>query len=185
MSELSHPKQVRVWEPFVGLILFMVVIIYAINVFNTGNLFWFRNNAVNVRPSRIIIIDQGERTVYTQGHEGFEALATAAEQSLGKLSNTDLVSIGLSEQTLLDYDTDSLIVELYFDKPVIFNTLARTGEPTQLLIPIDGRHAGGGYVFRGDKGSWWFGAIRMADPAPIYAVLNALGYTATLNQPAS
>lgn len=185
MSQLSHPNKVRVWEPFVGLIIFSIAVIYIVNVFNTGNWFWFRNNAVNVRPSRIAIVDQGERLILTQGHEGYEELATAAEQSLSKLSNTDLVSIGLSDQTLLDYDTNSLILELYFDKPIIFNTMARTGEPTQLLIPIDGRHAGGGYAFRGDKGNWWFGAIRMADPAPIYNVLNELGYSVALNQPSS
>ena len=185
MSQLSHPNKMRVWEPFVGLIVFAIAAIYLVNVFNTGNWFWFRNNAINVRPSRIIIVDEGQRIMLTQGHDGYEALATATEQSLSALSNTDLVSIGLSEQTLLDYDTQSLVLELHFDKPIVFNTMARTGEPTQLLIPIDGRHAGGGYVFRGDKGEWWFGAVRMSDPNPIYDVLNELGYSVSLNQPSS
>jgi hypothetical protein len=185
MSQLKHPNQTRVWEPFVGLVIFVIVVVYLVNVFNTGNWFWFQNNAVNVRPSRIIIIDHGQRTILTQGHEGYEELANASEQALSQLSNTDLVTIGLSDQTLLDYDTNSLILELYFEQPITFNTMARTGEPTQLLIPIEGRHAGGGYVFRGDKGDWWFGAIRMANPDPIFTILNQLGYSVTLNQPAS
>ena len=115
----------------------------------------------------IIIIENGERTLLQSGMPNFDLMVGAAKESLAKFSNTDLISIGLSEQTMQDYATDALVVEIYFDRPIQFNTLARTGEPTQLLIPIDGRHADGRYVFRGDKGEWWFGAIRMADPSPL------------------
>ena len=85
-------------------------------------------------------------------------------------------------QTLADYAENSLVVELYFDKPLQFNTLARTGAPTQLLIPIEGRHAAGAYVFRGAQGEWWFGAVRMADPSALYAVLQQMGYQAAVFQ---
>lgn len=44
------------------------------------------------------------------------------------------------------------------------------------IIPIEGRHAKGGLVFRGARGQWWYGAVRMADPAPIYMTLAQLGY---------
>lgn len=183
---MQHPSKIRVLEPFIGLFLFAILIFYAINVFNTGNWLWFSSKSAHVRPSRIVIVDHGQRTVVAQGHASYQALVDAAEQSLSKLSNTDLVSIGLSEQTLADYDTDSLVLELYFDQPVIFNSIARTGEPTQLLIPIEGRHAGGGYVFRGAQGSWWHGAIRMADPAPLLNALQQMGYeTAVVTQPTS
>ena len=84
-----------------------------------------------------------------------------------------------------DYASDSLVLELYFEQPVVFNSLARSGEPTQLLIPIEGRHANGGYVFRGDKGAWWFGALRMADPAPLYAALSQMGLIVSNPQPSS
>jgi hypothetical protein len=91
--------------------------------------------------------------------------------------------VGLSEQTLEDYATDSLVLELHFDSPVVFNTAARTGKPTQLLIPIDGRHADGGLVFRGDKGEWWYGAVRMANPQPLLSTLAQMGFLVASAQP--
>jgi hypothetical protein len=183
---MKHPSQIRVLEPFLGIIIFGVLAIYLVNVLNTNNWLWFQSKATNVRPSRIVIVDHGQQTVLTPGHDGFNSLASAASQALSKLNNSDLVNVGLSEETLSDYETSSLVLELYFDSPVRFNTMARTGEPTQLLIPIEGRHADGGLVFRGARGEWWYGAVRMADPTPLYAALAQMGYaTAATQQPAS
>ncbi|MBE2198438.1 MAG: hypothetical protein IAE79_07480 [Anaerolinea sp.] len=181
---MNHPSKIRVYEPFLWMVVIGAGIVYLLNAFNSGTWLWFQSTATNVRPSRIIIIDNGQRTALSPGHANFHALADAASASLSKLSNTDLISIGLSDDTLEAYATHSLVIELYFDQPVQFNTLARVGKPTQLLIPIEGTHADGGYVFRGENGAWWFGAIRMADPAPLYAALQHMGYTAAAWQPA-
>ncbi len=181
---MKHPSKIRVLEPFVGMALFIVAAIYLLNVFNTGNWFWFRGNTVNVRPSRIVIVDHGQRTVLNPGHSAFTSLVEATTQSLSKLNNSGIVDVGLSQQTLSDYATDSLVLELYFDSPVVFNTAARTGKPTQLLIPINGRHSGGGLVFRGTNGEWWYGAIRMADPQPLLMALEQAGFLAAATQPA-
>lgn len=179
MTELKHPSKIRIVEPLVVFLVFGVIAIYLLNVFNTGNWLWFRGQVTTeLVPSRIVIVQNGERVLLQPGMPNYNALETAVQSSLSRFSNTDLVSIGLSEQTLTDYATDALVVEVYFDQPVQFNTLARTGEPTQLLIPIDGRHADGRYVFRGAQGEWWFGAVRMADPSALYAALQQMGYTA-------
>ena len=152
---------------------------------NSGSWLWFQGKAAVLEPpARIVIVENGERTVLQPGTEFYNELSEAAVLALSKFSNTDLVSIGLSDQTLADYAENSLVVELYFDKPLQFNTLARTGDPTQLLIPIEGRHAAGAYVFRGAAGEWWFGAVRMADPSPIYVVLQQMGYRAAVFQSA-
>ncbi len=180
---MTHPNKIRVLEPFIGMALFIVLAIYVVNAFNTGNWFWFRGNTVNVRPSRIIVVDHGERTILTTGHPDFARLVDAATQSLSELNNSGVVDVGLSEATLADYATDSLVLELYFDSPVVFNTAARTGEPTQLLIPIEGRHSDSGLVFRGDKGAWWYGAVRMADPQPLLLALEQMGYVVARTQP--
>lgn len=182
---MKHPNKIRVIEPFLTLALFAVAAVYLLNALNTGNWFWFKGNALHVRPSRIVVVDHGKRTLITPGQPHFNALADAAEASLSKLNNTDLIAIGLSEQTLADYNEDSLVVELYFDHPVVFNSMARAGEPTQLLIPIEGRHAGGGYVFRGAQGEWWHGAVRMADDTPLMAALYEMGFEAALAASAS
>ena len=183
MTTQNHPRNIKIVEPFLLLIVIGAAIIYMVNVFNTGNWFWFRGGTSDlVAPSRIVIIDHGNRIVLQPGADGYNEMADAAVASLQKFNNTDLVSVGLSEQTLDDYANDSLVVELHFDNPIIFNTMARTGEPKQLLIPIDGRHSAGAFVFRGDKGEWWFGALRMADPKPLYSALQDLGYTAEVFQ---
>jgi len=181
---MTHPKKIRVLEPFLGMALFVIATIYLVNAFNSGNWLWFRGNTTNVRPSRIVIVDEGVRTVLNPGHAAFTPLVEAATQSLSKLNNSGIVDVGLSQQTLNDYATNSLVLELYFDSPVVFNTAARTGKPTQLLIPINGRHADGGLVFRGDKGEWWYGAVRMADPQPLLATLAKMGYLVATSQPA-
>ena len=181
MTELKHPSKIRVIEPLLTLVLFGVAAIYLLNVFNTGNWLWFRGTTTaELNPARIVIVENGERTLLQPGAPYFDLLADGVRQSLAKFNNTDLVSVGLSEQTLGDYASDALVVEIYFDRPVQFNTLARSGEPTQLLIPIDGRHASGRYVFRGDKGEWWFGALRMADPTALYSALQQMGYSAAV-----
>ena len=68
------------------------------------------------------------------------------------------------------------MLELYFSRPVQYHTSYRTGDPTQLLVPIEGRHAGKGYFFRGAEGEWWFGAMRMGDPVPLLDTMARLGY---------
>ncbi len=182
---MKHPGKIRIIQPFIMLTLFVVVMVYGVNVMNTGNWFYFQSTSTHVRPSRIVIVDHGTKTVITAGHRYFVPLADAIETSLSELNNTDLVSIGLSKQTLSDYNTNSLVLELYFDQPVIFSGIARTGEPTQLLIPIDGRHAGGGYVFRGAAGTWWNGAVRMADYSSLMSVLGQIGYEVADNKAGS
>ncbi len=183
MSTMNHPNKIRVIEPFLILVVITVVGIYLLNVFNSGSWLWFQGKAAVIDPpSRIVVIDNGVETTLQPGADHYDALAEAVVQALSEFSNTDLVSIGLSDQTLADYAQDSLVIELYFDRPLQFNTLARTGDPTQLLIPIDGRHASGAYVFRGTQGEWWFGAVRMADPSPLYNALQQMGYSAAVFQ---
>ena len=182
---MKHPNKIKVIEPFLILIVITVVGIYLLNAFNSGSWLWFQGKAAVLEPpSRIVVVNNGERLVLQPGTDFYNELSEAAVQALSEFNNTDLVSIGLSDQTLLDYAEDSLVVELYFDRPLQFNTLARTGDPTQLLIPIDGRHAAGAYVFRGAQGEWWFGAVRMADPSSLYTVLQRMGFSAAVFQSA-
>ena len=182
---MNHPSKIKIVEPFLILIIAATLIVYLLNALNSGNWLWFQGRAAVLDPpSRIVVINNGERTVLQPGTDYYDELSEATVQALSEFSNTDLVSIGLSEQTLADYAEDSLVIEVYFDRPLQFNTLARTGNPTQLLIPINGRHAAGGYVFRGAQGEWWFGAVRMADPTPLYSVLQQMGYSAAVFQSA-
>jgi hypothetical protein len=82
----------------------------------------------------------------------------------------------LSEATLAEYQERGTILELYFDEPVDVHLPFDDGQPTALLIPIQGRHAGRGYVFRGKDGKWWVGQLVMSDSQPLLEALSTLGY---------
>jgi hypothetical protein len=170
-------------QPFIILAVMAAATFYLVNVFNTSDWLWFKSETVNARPSRIVVIDHGEETLYAPGYSGYEELADAVEAALSRLDNSALVDVGLSEETLADYETDAVIMQLYFDQPVDFHSQARTGKPTQMLIPLEGRHAGNGYVFLGARGEWWIGAMRMADTSPLYTALAQMGYTVRQDTP--
>ena len=176
MSELKHPSQIRVVEPIIFFALALVVIIYSINALNTQDWLWFASGNVDATPDRIVIWDHGEKSVLQPGHEDYAELATAVHQSLHKFSNTNLINIGFGEDTLTYFEKDGVLLELYYNSPVPYRASFRVGQPTQMLVPIEGRHAGHDYFFRGAEGTWWFGAMRMADPAPLLSTLEEMGY---------
>ena len=103
-------------------------------------------------------------------------MAQATRKALSSFLNSAPVPLGLSDETLESYQHRFTVLELYYDEPVDFHLPFNDGGPTALLIPITGRHAGHGYVFRGGNGEWWATPLRMADPQPIFDALSALGY---------
>jgi hypothetical protein len=176
MVELKHPRQIKILEPFFLFALITILLIYAINVLNTEDWLWFISRSVDAHPNRIVVWLEGEKIVIQPGHEHFTQLSEAAHHSLHDFNNTNLIDIGFGEDTLTYYESNGVLVELFFDQPVEFHAPFRTGEPTQLLVPVNGRHAGHDYFFRGSKGEWWFGAMRMTDSSHLLSALSALGY---------
>lgn len=175
MTRKTH-KGLGVFEPFLILGLMAAIVIYAVNVLNTHDWLWFTSQATEIRPTRMVLVDRGQRTTIVPGHPDFNELSTALSQSLAELGNTNLIDVGLSAETLDYYNQHGVVLEVYFDRPVQYHASFRVGDPTQILIPVEGRHAGSGYFFRGAQGQWWFGALRMADPQPLYTVLQNMGF---------
>lgn len=181
---MKHPTKIRIIEPFITFVIVGSLLFYGLNAFNTGNWLWFQNNSTLPKPDRIVIYNYGETRVLLPGHDHFLELAEASVASLSKFNNSGLVPIGLSEETLQDYETQSIVIELYYNSPVRINSIARIGEPTQFLIPIEGRHAAGKYVFRGNRGEYLAGALRMADSSPLISALSSMGIVVESVQPA-
>lgn len=179
MTRKAH-KGLAVFEPFLILGLMAAIAIYVVNVLNTHDWLWFTSQATEIQPTRMVLVNQGQRTTIVPGHPDFQGLSVALSQSLAELGNTNLIDVGLSDETLNYYNEHGVVLEVYFDRPVQYHASFRVGDPTQLLIPIEGRHAGSGYFFRGAQGQWWFGALRMADPQPLYAVLQDMGFPVQL-----
>ncbi len=176
MVELKHPRQIKIIEPFIVFILSTLLFVYAINALNSQDFLWFISRTVDAHPNRIVVWQDGEQIVIQPGHDDFPELSEAAHESLRDFNNTNLINIGFGEDTLSYYEDTGVMVELFYDRPVEFHAPFRTGDPTQLLVPVNGRHAGYDYFFRGGKGEWWFGAMRMADSSYLLSTLAELGY---------
>ena len=181
---MSQPQQgSNVVRAFLVTALAFFAIGYGVIAWNANNLLWFLSTAELSAPLRIVINDRGERIAFTPEDPEFEPLAEAIAASVSELNNSDLLPIGLSEQTLADYDSQFVVMEVHYSRPIEFNTSFRAGEPSNLLIPITGRHAGDGIFFRGERGEWWYGGLRMADPEPLYEELRRLCYQPQRFQP--
>lgn len=156
--------------------ILFIGIFYVIIAMNSGNWTWFLRNTDLDKPIRIIISDSGEKQTFTAEDEQFQQLAAAVGESVSDLDGTGLIPIGLSDVAIEDYNTKSLIVEVHYARPIKFNTIYRTGSPTKLLIPIQGRNADEKLFFRGVRDVWWFGGMRMASVEPIHNALKELDY---------
>ncbi|MCK4962249.1 MAG: hypothetical protein KAS19_07175 [Anaerolineales bacterium] len=137
---------------------------------------WFLGGVTMTDPERIVIRVDGQETVLTAGSPGYDLLVDASKEALSKFNNLAPRSMGLREVTLTEYQLRGIILELYFSEPVDFHLPFNDLQPTALLIPIEGRHAGHGYVFRGKNNKWLAGQMCMSDPQPLFDALSTLGY---------
>lgn len=165
-----------VLQPFLMMIAIFAVIAYLVGAMNSGNWLWILPIQPKYEPSRIIVRVNGEVTEYRPGIDGFFELTAAFDAAFADFSNLDLVPMGLSEETLQEYDQSSVVVEIQYPEDIRFNTIVRMRNVNRLLIPIEGRHAGNRYMFLGSSERWLTGALVMADDQPIYDALRALGH---------
>jgi hypothetical protein len=152
-------------------ILVVLGVVWLVGALNAGNLIWWLPVQPTFDPSRIVIRNQGETITLQPSLEGFDLIQEGLAASLSSFSNADLVPIGLSEETLRRYREEDLVVEVYYPRNIRFNTPARMQRINQLLIPIEGTHAGNRYVFIGYNGRWLAGALVMSDDQPLHDAL--------------
>lgn len=157
-------------------LVFVLIMWWLLNVFNTGNPLWFLPIQPTFTPSTIVIWQNGTAVTLHEGSEGFLELTDALNASFADFKNSAAIDLGISDSTLKDYHEKDFVIEIYYAKPIRFNTAARMQGVTQLLIPINGRHAGSGYVFFGGNGIWFANAMVMSNDQPIMDALTALGY---------
>ncbi len=176
METYMQPEKKSLWEPLVVVAVILGLIVYGVIAAVTGDMLWFRGGASVPDPSRIVIRVDGDETVLTRNSPGYDIMAGATKKALSSLANSGPVQLGLSDETIEEYQYRFTVLELHYDEPVDFHLPFNEGKPTALLIPIEGRHAGHNYVFRGGNGEWWARPIKVNDPEPIMAALRTLGY---------
>lgn len=169
------PK-IKIHQPILMLVGAGLFLFWLINTLNTGNALWFLPIQPVYEPSRIIVRQYGTAVTLRKGDPHYEQLSNALNETFSGFSNTDLVNIGLSEETLRRYSEEELVLEAYYADEVQFNTSVRMNGVTQLLLPIDGTHADKNYLFFGQNGSWRVGAMVVRDSTTVRSVLSELGY---------
>jgi len=137
---------------------------------------WFLGGVTMTDPERIVIRVDGQETVLTAGSLSYDLIIEAMREAMSEFRNMAPLSAGLSEATLEEYQHRGTILEFYFSQPVDFHMPFNDLQPTALLIPIKGRHAGHGYVFRGKNYKWLTGQMCMSDHQPLFDALSTLGY---------
>ena len=166
-----------------GCIAPIVVILGSVVLFSYGTIAllshnprWFLSKASVPDPRRIVIRVDGEETLLVASTRGYDSVVEAIRQGVSAFKSWAPGSMGLSGPTLAEFQNHGTILELYFAEPVDFQMPFNDGNPTALLIPIEGRYGGEGHVFRGKRGRWWAGQLTMKNPQPISDALSALGY---------
>lgn len=165
-----------IFQPFLIMIGGFLLIVYLVGAMNTNNWLWILPFQPEYEPSRILVREYGQATEYRRGDPGFTELTEALNLAFSEFANLDLVPIGLSAETLEDYNDSSVVMEIYYPSNLRFNTIVRMQNVNQLLIPIEGRHSGLRYVFLGSNGEWLTGAFVMEDDTAIHAALRDLGH---------
>lgn len=174
---MQHPSNIKIWQPIVTLIATVLFIIWLLNAFNTGNLFWFLPYQPTYQPSRIIVHNYGKTETLQPGMPGFTELAKAMNETFAAgFDSTALVNIGLSDETLRRYNEEELVIEARYPNDVRFNTPVRMKNVRSLIIPVDATHDGNRYLFMGGNSVWLAGAIVMSDDSPITETMIELGY---------
>lgn len=175
-SSMEPVPKVKIYQPIAILVGVGALIFWLINTFNTGNPLWFLPIQPIFEPSRIIVRQYGTAVTIQRGDPHYAPLTDALNETFSSFANTDLVAIGLSDETLRRYNEEELVIEAYYADDVQFNTSIRMRGVRQLLVPIDGTHADKNYVFFGQSGVWRAGALVVRDSTPIRQALADLGY---------
>ena len=176
METYMEQEKKSLLEPILTFVFVAAALMYGAVAAISGDMLWFLGGTSMPDPERIVIRVEGEETVLTENSPGYEMMAKATRKALGSFVNTTPIPLGMSDETIEEFKHRFTVLELYYPGPVDFHLPFDDGDPTALFIPIEGRHAGHNYVFRGGNGEWWARPLKMKDSAPIFNTMRTLGY---------
>jgi hypothetical protein len=169
---------VKVKPNILGMILVVGLIglgvVYASVFISSRDPVWFLKGFTQ-QPTRVVIYDQGQQTELQPGDPGFELLAGAVVDTLNQ-GVARLSGIGMSDASQQDAYDKYLTVEAFFSPPAKLHTWFNTGNPTQMLFPITGRHSDLKVVFLGSGGRYAVNVPALNTVEPLRQALQTLGY---------
>jgi hypothetical protein len=160
-------------------VIFIVAILAVVTVFvstatSTQDWEWYQSGFSEL-PNRIVIYNEGTRTELQAGDPGFDQLAEAIRASLDSGVRVNSRT-GVSETTLNEAYSRYLTLEVFYPHPVKLHAWFYTGQPTQMLFPITGRHSDWPIVFMGNDGDYLSDGPVLKTKDPILQVMRDLGY---------
>lgn len=169
--------QTNIVRMIVVVIVFIILASFLTVTLTTQDLAWF-TTTFDEQVVKVVVYHDGQKTEYIQGTPGFSDLAEGIWASL----NSGVVrpsGIGLSAESLQDAYQKYVSVEAFFPYPVKLHSWFNTGNPTQMLFLITGRHTDAPIVFMGDGNMYLAGAPILNTNQPLIDALNRLGYKTT------
>lgn len=164
----------KVLDAFIVIALFVAAAFYFVVTLSTNDPAWVWPY-FSGKPSRIVLHSSGQDVEILPGSPEYEAVNAVLNQALSKVQGYS-ESLGLSEESLVDYRTRYVSLEIFYPEPVVVHSRFNFGRPNTLLIPLTGWHSRSNAVFGGHNGNYWAGALNLKDLQPLKEMLAELGY---------
>lgn len=160
------------------IVIFIAVAGYFTVAITTRDAFWFLKGFYDL-PVEVDVYHDGQKTRYVPGREGYDELAEGVRASL-HAGVRQPAALGLSPGSLEDAYNMYVSVEAIFAAPVKLHAWFNTGNPTQLLFPITGRHSDRPIVFLAYHQSAYVSTPPILNTKePLIQALQKLGYATT------
>lgn len=147
MQQVGERKQPSIINLVIIVVLSMVIVVYAIISFATGDWLWF-STSFRETPNAIVLHCYGESTNIDPGSFDFSKFKQIMNESMSGRKRWD--SLTMSEETYQDYQTNDqmIVLEFFYPEPVrVHSTYKYYSYVDNLVVPIEGRHSQTNAVF--------------------------------------
>ena len=152
MQHAGTRKDPSIRNLVIIVVIAMILVVYAIISFTTGDWLWFSNRFSEL-PNAVVLHCYGETTEINPGSFHFSRLTEIMNESMSGRKRWD--SLTMSEGTYEEYQTSPqmLVVEFFYPEPVrVHSTYSLYSNVDNLVVPLDGRHAQTNAVFGQNDG---------------------------------
>jgi hypothetical protein len=171
---LTDRLQTNVLQMVLAVAAMLVVVYYGTTALAAQDAVWFLPG-FHEQPERLVLYYGGQQVEWLPGRPGFDEMAAAVVQSLDQ-GTVRGSAIGMSDESIREAYQQYTTLEVFFERPVKLHAGVNTGNPTQMLFPITGRHSELNVVFLGKNGKYMSNGPLLKTVQPIRDTLRSLGY---------
>lgn len=167
MQQIGSRSKPSVLNLIIIVVVILVVVSYTMISLATGDFFWF-NPKFSETPNALVVNCYGENISIDPGSYNFSGLTKVINDSLSGKKRWD--SLSLSEATYQDYQThpSMMTVELIYNDPIrVHSSYKFFSNVTNIVIPLEGRHASTNAVFGLNQGVPAAGSLHIENKEPI------------------